>query len=458
MSILNEPGRFLTGSTMGHVLRMALTGTLGFLFIFAVDAMNLYWLSRTGDTMLIAAAGFAFAVQVISVATGISMMIAATALVSRSIGAGDTALARRQTTSAAILAALLQALIALVLLAFRHQILAALGAGGEAAEHAARYLLISLPSLTIIGAGMVINGAIRAQGDARRSVAVTMAGGLVSLMLDPILIFGLGWGLEGAAIGVGVARIVSFALGIRVARRVHDLLARPRLADLGESLGPFARIALPALLTQLARPVGTAPLVAVMARFGEEAMAGWAVLTRLIMVAFGGLFALAAAIGGIFGQNLGAGRYDRLRSTYRDAVIFGLGYVAIVWILLHLATEPVIRAFGLTGQGAEVIRAFTSVGAGGFLFAVGLFVTNAAFNALGRAPWATAINWLREGLLTFPVASLMAASFGAVGVVYSQIVVSMVIGSVAGLIGMWFIRNLKPGTAPDAPVEPTIAQ
>ncbi|MBB93561.1 MAG: multidrug transporter MATE [Rhodobacteraceae bacterium] len=443
---------------MGHVMRMALTGTVGFLFVFAVDAMNLYWLSRSGDTMLVAAAGFAFAIQVISVAAAISMMIAATALISRSIGAGEAARARRQTTSAAIIAAVLQLLLAIVLLSFRHKILAVLGATGEAAEHAARYLLISLPTLTILGAAMVINGAIRAEGDARRSVAVTMAGGVMSLMLDPILIFVLDWGLEGAAIGIGVARTASFLLAVRIARKVHDLLDRPSRADIRETLRPFVGIAGPALLTQLARPTGTAVLVMAMAPFGEEAMAGWSVLTRLIMVAFGGLFALAAAIGGIFGQNLGARRFDRLRSTFRDAIIFGLIYVLIVWGLLYLATEPVIRMFDLTGDGAEVIRAFTHFGAAGFLFSVGLFVTNAAFNALGKAPWATAINWLREGLLTFPIATLMAASFGAVGIVYSQFVVSAIIGIIAGLFGLWFIRTLNAGNAPATPASPTFAE
>lgn len=436
---------------MGHVVRMALTGTVGFVFIFAVDAMNLFWLSRVGQSTLVAAAGFAFSVQVIAMATGISMMIASTALVSRSIGAGDGALARRQASSAAVLAAITQAVVAVLLIGFRHKILAALGAEGEVAEAAARYLAFALPSLTLLGAAMVMNGAIRAMGDARRSVAVTMGGGMMSLMLDPIMIYLLGLGLDGAAVGVTVSRIVILLLAFRIARKKHDLVVRPALKDLRATLRPFLATAGPAALTQMARPVGTVILVMIMAPFGEEAMAGWAVLSRLIMVSFGGLFALAAAIGGIFGQNLGARQFDRLRTTFRDALIFGWVYVVVVWAVLYLATEPVIAAYHLTGTGADVVRAFTHVAAGAFLFGVGLFVTNAAFNALGRAPWATAINWAREGLLAWPAAVIMAGSMGAVGIVYSQLVVSLIIGTTAGIIGFRYVRSLHPGNAPVPP-------
>lgn len=443
---------------MGHVARMTLTGMIGFVFIFAVDAINLYWLSQTGDTTLVAAAGFAMAIQVISLAGGISMMVASSALISRALGAGEAELARRQTASGAVIAAVVQGIVAALLISFRHPVLAFLGAEGEVAAQAAHYLVVSLPALTVLGAGMVINGAIRAQGDARRSVGVTMLGGLVSAILGYVLIHRAGLGLTGAALSVSAAQCVSFLLAFRVARRVHDLLARPRAADIRATFGPFMVIAVPAMLSQLARPVGLAVLVMVMAPFGEEAVAGWTVLSRLIMVAFGGLLSLAAMIGGIFGQNYGAGRIDRVRRTFRDATIFGVAYVLVVWALLIWVTEPAIRAFGVTGLGADVLRAFTHYGAGGYVFAAMLFVNGAALNVLGRPHWATGFAWVREVALTWPAAVLMAGWFGAVGVVYSQIVVSMIIGTAAWLVGLWYIRSLKPGSVAPSATTPTLAE
>ena len=75
-------GRFLTGSTMGHVLRMTLAGTAGITFMFLVDAANLFWISQLGEVQLLAAIGFAFAIQFFSISFGLGLMIAATAIVS----------------------------------------------------------------------------------------------------------------------------------------------------------------------------------------------------------------------------------------------------------------------------------------------------------------------------------------------------------------------------------------
>lgn len=433
---------------MGHVVRMAMTGMVGFVFIFLVDALNLYWLARAGDTQLVAAAGFAFAIQFMSVATCIGMMVAATALISKSIGAGDAALARRQTTSSALIAFALQVAIAGVFLIYREQILARLGATGEIADLAAHYLAWSLPSLPIMGVAMVLNGALRAEGDARRSVVVTLGGGVVSLGLDPLLILTMGMGLEGAAISVGLKRLVLLLLAVRFTRVKHDMLARPAMRDIAMTLAPFMAIAVPAILSQLARPTGNYLLTMVMAPFGDEAMAGWAVMSRVMLVAFGGLFALAAAIGGIFGQNLGARDFGRVQSAYRDSVIFGVVYVLIVWVLLYLATDPIIAFFGLTGAGAEMVVAFTHVGAAAFALGTGLFVANAAFNALGRPVWATAVNWARDGLLTYPMAVMMVGAFGAAGVIYSMVAVSLIAGTLAGAFGFWYVRRLGPDTVP----------
>ena len=105
--------RFLTGPTMGHVWRMALSGTAGITFVFLVDVVNLFWISQIGDTSLVAAMGFAFAIQFFSVSFGIGFMIATMALVSRSIGEGRIGLAKEQAVSCMLMSVFLQCFIAI---------------------------------------------------------------------------------------------------------------------------------------------------------------------------------------------------------------------------------------------------------------------------------------------------------------------------------------------------------
>jgi len=451
---MSERGKFLSGSTMGHVVRMTMTGALGITFVFLVDAANLFWISQLGDPRLMAAIGFAFAIQFFSVSAGIGLMIAAIALVSRGVGAGAPAQARRHATGAAVIAGLFQAVFAAAIIAFRHDILALSGATGQTAALAARYLAMSLPSLAVMAVAMIASGALRAVGDGKRSMFVTLSSGGVAMVVDPLLILVLGLGLDGAAMGVNLTRCVMLAMALRFAVGRHDLMAAPRLADIGAMLRPYLMIALPAILTQLATPVGNYLLTSVMAPFGDDAMAGWAVVGRLTVVAFGGIFSLAGAIGGIFGQNWGARRFDRLRSTYRDALVFGLIYTLVTWALLVAAGGAVIDGFALSSQGASVVYAFTHVGAAGFLFAAGLFVSNAAFNALGRPTWSTLTNWTRDGVLTLPAGLLLAGWFGAAGVIYAQAAASLLVGAASCFWGWRFVVGLERRTLPPLDLDP----
>jgi hypothetical protein len=131
-------GRFLTGSTMGHVVRMTLTGAAGISFVFLVDAANLFWISQLGEPRLVAAIGFAFAIQFLSVSSGVGLMIAATAVVSRRIGAGDPMGARAEATSAMILTVAIQSAIALVVVVFRWDMLDLVGAVAVFAKRGVR--------------------------------------------------------------------------------------------------------------------------------------------------------------------------------------------------------------------------------------------------------------------------------------------------------------------------------
>ena len=231
-------GRFLTGSTMGHVVRMTMTGTAGITFVFLVDATNLFWVSLLGDARLVAAIGFAFAIQFFSVSSGIGLMIAATVLVSRAIGARQRDAARRLAGSAIVVACVVQAVMAAAVIAYRYDLLHLAGAKGETLDLAARYLLFTVPSLPFMVIGMVASGCLRAEGDGKRAMYVTLTSGGVSVFTDPMFIFVLGLGLDGAAMGLTLSRVVMMTTALIWATRVHDLIALPSLKNTLADLRP----------------------------------------------------------------------------------------------------------------------------------------------------------------------------------------------------------------------------
>ena len=124
-------GRFLTGSTMGHVVRMSATGAFGITFVFLVDAANLFWLSQIGQPKLVAAIGFAYAIQFLSVSVGVGLMIAVTALVSRSIGQGQSQLARKYASAGIVISVIVQCIVGLIILIFSEHLIQFAGALGN---------------------------------------------------------------------------------------------------------------------------------------------------------------------------------------------------------------------------------------------------------------------------------------------------------------------------------------
>ncbi len=435
-------GKFLTGSLMRHVAVMSLSGALGLSFTFLVDFLALWWISQLRIEAQMAAVGIAGTVQFGVMSISIGMMIGAVALVARSIGQGDRPRARRIATMAMVLNILVQVSVSLLIWVFRHQILVASGATGDALAYGEKFLAITLPSMPLIAAGIMASSLLRAVGDAWRSMAVTMTGGLIAVALDPFFIVWMGWGVEGAGWSIVIARVAVCAVGLWFVIGKHDLLARPSVEDIAFFARPYMAIAAPAIVTQLSTPFGNWLLTREIAHFGESAVAGWGVVMRLTILAFGGIFALSGAIGGIIGQNFGAGRGDRVAGAFVAALKFCAVYTLITWLLMALLSGPIVSSFGLTGDGAEVVRIFTHWAAGAFVFTGALFVANATFNNLGRPLASTAANWFRDGILILPLAVVIGAQLGATGVVWANSLANIIAGCLAAILAWRHIRTL----------------
>ena len=179
------------------------------------------------------------------------------------------------------------------------------------------------------------------------------------------------------------------------------------------------------------------------------AFAGWAVVQRIIPVAFGLLFAMSGAIGPIIGQNFGAQRFDRVQSTLRDALKVTLVYVLAVWVLLAVFGGPIADLFRATPQARGLIVFFCVFVAGSFLFNGALFVANAAFNNLGYAFLSTLFNWGRATLGTIPFVTLGAHLGGPEGGLLGMIVGAAIFGAAAIVTGYVITGRLAArATAP----------
>ncbi len=444
MAASSDKAVFLNGSLMGHVVRMSLTASIGLMAMFAVDFVDMVFISMLGNQALAAAVGYAGTLLFFTNSINIGLSIAAGSLVARAVGGGRAADGRRYATNVAIFSLLTGLALPVVILLNLTPILSSLGAEGEVLRLAARYTIIILPTMGAVGVAMTAMAVLRAYGDARRSMMATLYGGMINAALAPVMIFALNMGLDGAAIATALARLTMLATAIWPAIRVHDAFARPALAPLAADFRAISGLALPAVLTNIATPVGNAIVTRELARFGTDAVAAMAVIGRLTPVAFAVIFALSGAIGPIIGQNFGAGRLDRVRAAFSAGVVFTAVYVAAVSVILFLLRAPLADLFDAEGQTRALIYLFCGPLAALMFFNGLIFVANASFNNLGHPLYSTAINWARHSIGTWPLAVLGASWAGAAGVLVGQAVGGVVFAALA----WWLARRVMANPPP----------
>ncbi len=445
-----EPAKFLQGNLFRHISVMSLTASVGLMAVFAVDFIDMIFISMLGKAELAAAVGYAGAILFFTTSFGIGMAIAAGALVARALGEGNEDLARSRATNSLIYAVIFGAIFAALVWVNLRSLAALLGATGHTLDLAVSYLQIIIPSMPLLIIGMVGGAILRAHGDARRAMMATIWGGVVNAILDPILIFGLDLELTGAALASVAARITIAAVALLPLIRHHGGFTRPDAGGLARDLPPVLTIAVPAILTQLATPVGQAYVTRAMAEYGEDAVAGMAIVGRMTPLAFGVLFALSGAVGPIIGQNFGAKRHDRVRGAFRDALIFTAIVVVLITAILFVLREPIAGLFSATGITKELVFLFCGPLALAFFFNGMLFVSNAAFNNLGHPFYSTWVNWGRHTVGTIPMVILFAAWLGAPGVLIGQAVG----GVVFGLISLWLAFRVMRNEGDGSPPEP----
>jgi putative MATE family efflux protein len=431
--------KFLKGNLFAHVAVMSLTASVGLMAVFIVDFVDMIFIAMLGKAELAAAIGYAGAILFFTTSFGIGLGIAAGALVARALGANDAQLAREQTTHALSYGFVFALIFSTIVWLSLAPLVALLGATGETAYLAVHFLQIIVPSMPFLILGMMGSAVLRAHGDARRAMMATIAGGVVNAVLDPILIFGLGLELTGAAIASVAARLVICGMALWPLIKIYGGIAWPKAKGMLRDLSPILAIAFPTILAQNATPVGQAFVTRAMAGYGEDAIAGMAIVGRLTPVAFGVVFALSGAVGPIIGQNFGAGNMDRVRSGFNAAVLFVAVVIVLVSAVLFGARGAIADLFGAEGLTRDLIYLFCGPLSLAFFFPGVLFVANAAFNNLGQPFYSTFTNWGRNAVALIPLVFVGSWAFGAQGVLIGQSLAGVVFGIIAWVLALRLI-------------------
>jgi putative MATE family efflux protein len=315
-----------------------------------------------------------------------------------------------------------------------------MGASGEARRLAQLFIWTMTPGYILVGGALCCSFILRGIGDARRAMYITLSTAIVTICADPIFIFVLGLGIQGAAIATVLGYLVSFGIGLHSVAKVHGFLNPMRLGGLKRDFPALWAIAYPAILTQLAAPFANAYMTYEISHFGDEAVAGFAIVGRLIPVAYGVIFALAGSVGPVIGQNFGARRHDRVRQTLTDGLIFSAAYTLAASLILFVFRHQIAEAFNASGRSVHIVVFFCSFIGISWAFAGAQFVANAAFNNLGHPKLSTMFNWGKATLGTIPFALLGAGIGGPEGLLVGTAIGSVVFGIAAVIVAYRVVK------------------
>ncbi|WP_237442513.1 MATE family efflux transporter [Saccharibacter sp. 17.LH.SD] len=426
---------------MRHVVVMAGTGAIGLMAIFIVDLLNFFYISHLHDPTLTAAIAFATSLNYVQSAVSIGMSIGLGACTGRLIGAYRHTRARRHASAFLVVMLAVTFILGSITALLAHPFLCLIGARGDALIHATHFLQITSPSLPLLCLGMALSSLLRAVGDAKSAMRVTLTGAFCTAVIDPILIFGLHFGLEGAAISTVLSRCVICFSGF-LHLRGHDMLERPRRRIIPTATAEISKIALPAIATNMATPIGNLFVTHAMARFGLEAVSGQAVIDRIVPVSFAFVFALTASVGPIMAQNLGAKQPHRVKETFLAALKLTTLCVGIAWILFASTQSLILHLFHVQGVGVSLVTLFCHWVVASYAFVGLLFVSNTAFNNLGHPFYSTGFNWARATLGTIPFVTI-GATYGPQGVMIGQALGVVMTGSLAMMTAFSVIKKLS---------------
>ena len=433
----------LTSGPIGRtMIRLTALMTLGFFSTIAFNLVDTWFVARLGTAEL-AAMGFTFPVVMLVMTISIGLGVGTSALVSRAIGEGDSSRVQRLTTDALVLSTLIVFLFIVLGMFTIDPVFRLLGADDYTISLVRQYMSVWYPGMVFLVVPMVGNNAIRATGDMKWPSVIMIISVCINLVLDPILIFGLGpfppMGLAGAAWATVFARACTLVMALFILSKRYRMLTkkRPSLASTLQSWRALLYIGIPAAASNLVRPLGMGVMTALVARYGTAAVAAYGVATRVDSFAFIVLMALATVLGPFVGQNIGAGNLSRVKQGIRYAQRFSLGWGALAAILFFILAEPIARIFSNQPDVVHTTVTYLRIVPVGYGL-LGVFaLSNAALNVL-RRPWsAAALAVFQMFVLAVPAALLGSNWFGLPGI-FGAICISAILAGITG--SLWLSR------------------
>ncbi len=446
----NKKAQYLEGNINRQLVFKSLPVVLGIMFAISLNLIDTYFISMLGNEEL-AAISFTFPVVFFIWGIAMGLSTGASSIISRAIGKGDKREVVRITSDSLMLSVLMTAFFVIIGIFSFDWLFAVLGASPDTIELIKDYMVVWYPGMIFLVVPVVGNAAIRATGDTKVPSMIMGISVLANLILDPILIFGWGpipaMGLTGAAIATVIARALTFVIALHILHKREKMVSfqLPEFSEVWKSWKKIMVIGGPAIGTNLVVPVGIGLITALLANYGEYAVAAFGVASRVESLMLTVFMGLSAVIGPFVGQNWGAGQHDRARDGVKRSYVVSLIWGSFSFVVLALLGEPIGRVFVFASDSIQnnpellaraedmihIIKTYLIVVPIGYMFRGVMMVAGTSLNVLNKPFQAAFLTVLYIFILYIPLAYLGAYLMDIDGIFYAALISGIITGVVA---------------------------
>lgn len=433
--------------TEGSVSQTILSQTgpmiIGMLGIVIFNLADTYFIGKLG-TEALAAMSFTLPVVMLQGAIAMGLGVGTSAVVSHAIGTGDNNKVKRLTTDSLLLSVLIVLIIITIGLFTITPLFTAMGAEGSILEMVRDYITIWYLGVPFVVIPMIGNNAIRAAGNTVIPSTIMMIAVVINVILDPVLIFGIGpipaMGMKGAAFATVFARFTTLIASLLFLRFKFNMLTikLENFSIIKTSWFSILHIGMPSALTQVLVPISVGVITKMVAGYGKDAVAALGVASRLEMFALSPTMALSATMIPFIGQNAGANRNDRVRKgiyfSYKVSIVTGL----VGFLIFSIFGRQLAGIFDSNKDVVEIVYSYLLIVfiSHGFLGII--WICASSFSALRKPFNSTYLNFIKMFLLYIPLAILGARLFDLNGI-FTGASLSSFLG---GAIGIFWVNRL----------------
>jgi len=406
--------RDFTSTSLGRaIFILAIPMVLEMLMESVFAVVDIFFVSKLGSNA-VATVGLTESAMTIVYAVGVGLSMATTALVSRRIGEKKKKEAGAVAFQAILLGVFISIIIAIPGFIFAKDFLKIMGATDKMADLGYLYPTVMFGTNMVIMLLFIINAVFRSSGDAAMSMRVMLVANIINIVLDPMLIFGIGpfpeLGIMGAAvatsIGRGMAVLYQFYLLFSGNHRIRLYLDSQKI-KLGVML-QILKISGGGILQNFIATSSWIFLIRIIAVSGPEALAGYTIAIRIIIFLLLPAWGLSNASATLVGQNLGAKQPDRAEKAVWVTGYVNMAFMGTMGLLLFIFPEVWVKLFindaAVVENGVLALRIISS----GFLFYALGMVMMQGFNGSGDTVTPSKINFASFWLFEIPLAWLLA--------------------------------------------------